>query len=105
VKREVGRVKCVFLVQTCHITKSIKKIIDTLTGQQGRRAGDSFGLVTEYVEASRILNHERYGSRIVLVDTPGFDDSVVSDRQTLELIGKWLKKTYVEMILVTKYYP
>jgi hypothetical protein len=45
------------------------------------------------------LNHERYGSRIVLVDTPGFEDSKKSDEDILRLIGEWLKKTYVELNL------
>ena len=52
---------------------------------------------TKDVGASRILDHERYGSRIVLVDTPGFDDKDRSDEQILQLIGSWLKKTYVEL--------
>jgi len=41
----------------------------------------------------RLRNHEFYGSKIVLVDTPGFDDDKRSDIEILELIGDWLKKT------------
>ena len=62
-------------------------------------------LGTKGVEASRILDHERYGSRIVLVDTPGFDDGWRTDEQTLELISKWLEKTYVELDPWDQYYP
>ena len=77
----------------------INKIIDTLTGQPGRRAGESLKSVTKNLHASRILDHERYGSRIVLVDTPGFDDLEKSDLDILKLIGNWLKKTYIYLHL------
>ena len=71
----------------------LEKIIDTLTGEEGRRARESLESVTRDVEACRILNHETYGSRIVLIDTPGFEDSNRSDEEILKLIGEWLKKT------------
>lgn len=77
------------------------QVIDTLTGQQGRRAKESLRSVTKDLEASRILDHETYGSRIVVVDTPGFDDSSRSDEQILNLIGKWLKNTYKKEILLS----
>ncbi|KIM49737.1 hypothetical protein M413DRAFT_115376 [Hebeloma cylindrosporum] len=77
------------------------QIIDTLTGQQGQRAKDSLKSVTKDLEASRILDHDRYGSRIVLIDTPGFDDSSRSDEQILKLIGEWLKKTCQKRILLS----
>jgi len=32
---------------------------------------------------------------IVLVDTPGFDDTVLSDAQILRIIANWLKETSV----------
>jgi predicted GTPase len=69
-------------------------MIDTLTGEQGQRAGESFTSVTKDLEASRILDHDRYGSRIVLLDTPGFDDTERTDEQILGLIGEWLQTTY-----------
>ena len=75
----------------------MKKIIDTLTGEPGKRAAESYTSVTKDLAAFRIMDHERYDSRIVLIDTPGFDDSSRTDEQILELIGAWLKKTYVEL--------
>ena len=83
----------------------IKKIIDTLVGQKGRRAKDSLTSVTQDLTPYRILDHERYGSHIVLVDTPGFDDTKRTDVHILELIGKWLEKTYVKLDLWNQYYP
>jgi len=70
------------------------QIIDLLTGQLGKRAGDALQPCTRDVTASRILNHEKYGRHIVLVDTPGFDDVERSDKQILEMISNWLLKTY-----------
>jgi hypothetical protein len=64
-----------------------------------RRAGDSLTSVTQDLAAYRILDHERYESRIVLVDTPGFDDTKRTDEQILKLIGHWLKKTCVQLNL------
>lgn len=46
------------------------------------------------VQVTRI-KHPKYGDRIVLVDTPGFDDTTRSDMEILEIIGKWLTNTYV----------
>jgi len=34
------------------------------------------------------------GHRIVLIDTPGFDDPYKDDSETLEKIVTWLKKSY-----------
>ncbi|KAF5348462.1 hypothetical protein D9756_009608 [Leucocoprinus leucothites] len=67
--------------------------IDLLTGQNGRRAGDSLGSVTSDILATR-ARHSEYGDRVVLVDTPGFDDTYRSDMETLTLIGDWLGRTY-----------
>ncbi|KAJ3571955.1 hypothetical protein NP233_g3416 [Leucocoprinus birnbaumii] len=85
--------------------------IDLLTGQKGRRAQNSANSVTQNIEATRILpddgksGNTRFtiqedvlrtlqGRSIVLVDTPGFDDSTRSDYQILCLINDWLKETY-----------
>jgi hypothetical protein len=82
----------------------IKKIIDTLTGQPGRRAAESPTSVTQDLQAFRILDHARYESRIVLVDTPGFDHSSKTKEEILKLIREWLEKTYVELDLRDPYY-
>ena len=71
------------------------KVIDLLTGQPGKRAGDALQSCTRNVTAFRVLNHEKYGRRIVLVDTPGFDDVERSDMEVLEMISTWLLKTFV----------
>ncbi|KAF5348460.1 hypothetical protein D9756_009604 [Leucocoprinus leucothites] len=67
--------------------------IDLLTGQIGQRAGSSLASVTSDIQATRI-KHPKYGDRVVLVDTPGFDDTKRSDMEILTLINGWLEKTY-----------
>ena len=47
---------------------------------------------TTEVRALRVRTPEM-GKNIILVDTPGFDDTHKSDYEILELIAKWLKTT------------
>ncbi|KAF8811578.1 hypothetical protein BYT27DRAFT_7183855 [Phlegmacium glaucopus] len=73
-------------------------LIDTLTGQPGRRAGSYLESCTTEVHAVRLFNHKIYGDRLVFVDTPGFDDTNKSDLEILEMISKWLQKVYEKQI-------
>lgn len=66
--------------------------IDLLTGQPGRRAGHSLSAATTQIEAVRV-KHTTYGDRIVLVDTPGINDSVRSSMEVLQMTSNWLQKT------------
>ncbi|KDR78020.1 hypothetical protein GALMADRAFT_244991 [Galerina marginata CBS 339.88] len=65
-------------------------LIDTLTGQSGKRVGHGLRSCTTEVSAVRIKGHPQHGSRIVLVDTPGFNDTNKTDLEVLEIISKWL---------------
>jgi len=69
------------------------QIIDSLTGQK-TRAGTSLKSVTDEVSAHRVIGHETYGNKLVLVDTPGLDDSHKSDKTILKMISEWMTKTY-----------
>ena len=68
------------------------KIIDTLAGQIGRRSGSRLESCTTEVRAVRLFNHPAHGDRLVLVDTPGFDDTNKSDLEILQMVSDWLKK-------------
>ncbi|KAF5359402.1 hypothetical protein D9756_003396 [Leucocoprinus leucothites] len=68
--------------------------IDLLTGQYGARSGDTLASVTVGIEAVRVLHHPLYGNRVVLVDTPGFDDTTRTDMEILAMVSEWLVKTY-----------
>ncbi|KAG9225277.1 hypothetical protein CCMSSC00406_0009955 [Pleurotus cornucopiae] len=41
------------------------------------------------------------GQRVVLVDTPGFDDTDMSDTEVLNIIANWLKTTYRNKVKLT----
>ncbi|KAF9443385.1 hypothetical protein P691DRAFT_679634 [Macrolepiota fuliginosa MF-IS2] len=45
------------------------------------------------IELTRV-RHSRWGDKIVLVDTPGFDNTAKSDLEILVMISEWLQKTY-----------
>jgi len=69
-------------------------VIDTLAGQPGRRSGSSLESYTTEVRAVRLYNHPVHCDRLVLVDTPGFDDTNKSDLEILQMVSDWLKKVY-----------
>ncbi|KAF7771738.1 hypothetical protein Agabi119p4_6049 [Agaricus bisporus var. burnettii] len=71
--------------------------IDLLTGQKGKRAGSSLKSVTSQIQATRV-RHQGYDDRIVLVDTPGFDDTTRSDMEILQIISEWMQKTYSKKV-------
>ncbi|KAF8811037.1 hypothetical protein BYT27DRAFT_7185147 [Phlegmacium glaucopus] len=73
-------------------------LIDTLTNQPGRRSGSSLASCTQKIQAVRMYDHPKYANRLVLVDTPGFDDAEKSDMEILQMIGDWLKQTYKKNI-------
>ena len=50
-----------------------KQIIDTLIGQRGARAHNEIGLINESIVAFRVLGHEEFGSRLVLIEAPATD--------------------------------
>lgn len=73
-------------------------MIDTLTSQPGRRSGSALASCTKQIQAVRVYEHPKYANRLVLVDTPGFDDTEKSDMEILQMISDWLKKTYKKSI-------
>ncbi|KDQ53007.1 hypothetical protein JAAARDRAFT_39720 [Jaapia argillacea MUCL 33604] len=75
-------------------------LIDTLMEQKGQRSGTSLNSCTDKVQAVRVPRDlvskhiSATQSRVVLVDTPGFDDTKKTDTEILKMIGNWLAKTY-----------
>lgn len=51
--------------------------------------GHALKSFTSQVHAVRFLDQET-GHHVVLVDTPGFDDTFKSDLDILSMISKWL---------------
>ncbi|KDR82126.1 hypothetical protein GALMADRAFT_90708 [Galerina marginata CBS 339.88] len=75
-------------------------IIDKLTGAigDGELAGRGLKSYTTKPNALRINGHHIYGDQIVLLDTPGFDDTTRTDIQILEMISEWLVNAYKEKV-------
>lgn len=67
--------------------------IDRAVGRPDINAGHDLTSCTKEVRAVRYPHTD--GTRnIVLVDTPGFDDTFMTDVQVLQRIADWLKSTY-----------
>lgn len=63
--------------------------------------GESLDSCTEVTKAYRSLLPDESGRQLVLVDTPGFDDSRdITDTDVLQEISKWLMTTYAAIFLV-----
>ncbi|EKM78811.1 hypothetical protein AGABI1DRAFT_13598, partial [Agaricus bisporus var. burnettii JB137-S8] len=67
--------------------------IKAATGADDVEVGHKLGSCTEEVRAVP-CRHPSKDEDIVLVDTPGFDDTYKSDAEILEQIAKWLADTY-----------
>ena len=62
------------------------------TGRSEIAVNNDLNSQTRAVQSIRCL-HPDGRRNIVLVDTPGFDDTDLSDAQILRIIAHWLKKT------------
>ncbi|KAG6829340.1 hypothetical protein H0H87_011842 [Tephrocybe sp. NHM501043] len=69
-------------------------LINTLFGRTIAVAGHSLKSQTVQVQAYPLQQPHASGARIVIVDTPGFDDTTVSDREILRRIAIWLARSY-----------
>jgi len=74
--------------------------INTVLGQESMLVGHNLTSCTLQLQTVTIdpsLRHPRLkGYRLVLVDTPGFDDTYVEDAEILGRIAKWLETSYRE---------
>jgi GTP-binding protein EngB required for normal cell division len=76
-------------------------LIDTLS-RSTKWSGNSLLSETQKVSAVRVkLSLQGSTEEIVLVDTPGFNDTTRSDLEILRLIADWLKQTYERGIKLT----
>jgi len=70
------------------------KIIDVLADGHTKRASIGLRSSTSTVNAIRLRTEDPYyKDHLVLIDTPGFDDTSKTDFQILEIISKFLVKT------------
>jgi len=69
-------------------------LIDILSRDSSKRSGGGLQSVTQDVCPIRVRNPLTGDKSLVLVDTPGFDDSTRTDMEVLMMISNWLKQTY-----------
>jgi len=75
------------------IPKSIWQFINVATRQTHTTVGHDLESCTRDVRAVSCTHRDGSGRHVVLVDTPGFDDSSLSDSDILERIAQWLTTT------------
>jgi hypothetical protein len=66
------------------------QFINTATRQDGRAIGHGLKSYTSNIQS--VITTSPDGRHVVLVDTPGFDDTFKSDIDILEIIATWLVK-------------
>ncbi|KAL4078010.1 P-loop containing nucleoside triphosphate hydrolase protein [Scleroderma citrinum] len=74
--------------------------IDRAVGRPDTGAGHDLVSCTKEIRPVR-YPHPDGERNIVLVDTPGFDDTFLSDTQILRNIAEWLKTTYKQKVLLS----
>ncbi|KAF9450891.1 hypothetical protein P691DRAFT_664328 [Macrolepiota fuliginosa MF-IS2] len=77
-------------------------LVDLLTtGKIGKRAGTTLKPETTRVTPVRVHGHKQYGGRVVLIDTPSFDNDDRSDLDILDEISRWLETAYRKSVKLT----
>ncbi|KAF7974365.1 hypothetical protein HWV62_12326 [Athelia sp. TMB] len=74
--------------------------ISKAIGSEGETVGHGLESCTQYVRAVR-CRHPDDPRSFVFVDTPGFDDTNLSDAEILIRIATWLTATYQQHIFIT----
>jgi predicted GTPase len=80
------------LVAEFTINKCVEQFINIATGQTDTTVGHSLSSCTEKVQAI-ICRHPDNTRNVVFVDTPGFDDTYITDTDILIAIANWLTAT------------
>jgi len=71
--------------------------VNRVAGKAEAEISDGLRSKTQKVQPVRCRHPDGHRD-IVLVDTPGFDDTHLSDSQILRIIAEWMKKTYQNKI-------
>ncbi|KDR82113.1 hypothetical protein GALMADRAFT_135478 [Galerina marginata CBS 339.88] len=75
--------------------------INYLLGENQMRVGHQLTSCTSDLEVGYVnLSGEFQGSRLVIVDTPGFDDTYEGDTVILRRIAEWLEKSYGDNMIL-----
>ncbi len=75
------------------VVLKIWQFIQKATNPDGQNSGVGHGLESCTSEVTALRISLQGGNNVVLVDTPGFGDTYLSELQILQGIEKWLKDT------------
>lgn len=70
----------------------VSQFVNDVAGGREAEIGNGLRSKTRIVQPVR-CRHPDGRRNIILVDTPGFDDTHLSDSQILRIIADWMKKT------------
>ncbi|KAG6820499.1 hypothetical protein H0H93_016306 [Arthromyces matolae] len=68
--------------------------INILIGQEVASVGHELQSHTAHIQHFTLTHPDYPNRRIVIIDTPGFDDTSVDDREILRRIAVWLARSY-----------
>lgn len=71
-------------------------MINQLAGKEAVKVGHDLDSCTSAIQQVIVQHPTKKDRRIVLVDTPGFDDTYVNDVEILKSIAEWLADAYVQ---------
>ena len=71
-------------------------MINKLAGKEVVVVGHGLESCTTEIKPVTIQHPTEENRRIILVDTPGFDDTYVDDVEILKSIADWLTQSYVQ---------
>ncbi|KAG6833280.1 hypothetical protein H0H87_009455 [Tephrocybe sp. NHM501043] len=68
--------------------------INILIGQEVASVGHDLQSHTAHIQHFTLIHPDLPNRRIVVIDTPGFDDTDIDDREVLRRIAVWLARSY-----------
>lgn len=74
------------------------QLINQLAGEEVMKVGHGLYSCTSSIQHTIISHPTEENRRIILVDTPGFDDTYLDDVEILKIIARWLAHSYVQYI-------
>ena len=72
------------------------QMINQLAGKKVMVVGHGLDSCTSEIKHAIVQHPTEQNRRIILVDTPGFDDTYVNDVEILKSIANWLAQSYVQ---------
>ena len=75
------------------LTLSVFQFINTAMGYAAASVSDDLHSCTRDIDSFNCFHPTIPGRRVVFVDTPGFDNTMGKDSNTIRHVATWLKQT------------